>query len=192
MVLADRYSFVLLKEALGEQLSRHIGETNVLEVFVHADMCHLPQLQEKCLKFVDGNADRVLKSNAFLSLPEDNLKDVISRDTFIAPEVSVFQAVLQWKEHNKQSRKEMEEILKCVRLSEISPQDLFAVVEPCNLFQEPSILRAIRIQVKPELEQMQPRGKKGWFCYYFSLYISVWYTFVSIYKLNFMHRLNVH
>ena len=133
---------------------------------MHADMCHLPLLQEKCLKFVDGNAERVLKSNAFLSLPEDNLKDIISRDTFIAPEVSVFRAVLQWKEHNKQSRKEMEEILKCVRLSEISPQDLFAVVEPFNLFQEPSILRAIRIQVKPELEQMQPRGKKGWFAFF--------------------------
>ena len=163
VALADRFSFVLLKEALGEQLSRHISQTSVLELLVHADMCHLLQLRKKCLKFIDNNADLMLKSDAFLLLPEDSLACIISRDTFIAPEVSVFRAVLRWKEHNKQSVEEMGDILKCVRLSEISPQELFEVVEPCSLFDEPSILKAIRVQMKPDLEQMQPRGKYGQF-----------------------------
>ena len=163
VALADRFSFVLLKEALGEQLSRYISQSSVLELLVHADMCHLSQLQKKCLKFIDNNADLVLKSDAFLLLPEDSLTCILSRDTFIAPEVSVFRAVLQWKEHNKQSLEKIGDILKCVRLSEISPRELFEVVEPCNLFSEPSILKAIRVQMLPDWEQMLPRGKKGQF-----------------------------
>ena len=55
----------------------------------------------------------------------------------------------------------MADILQCVRLSEIPPEQLFAVVEPSGLFGGNTILDAIRVQMKPELEQMQPRGKKG-------------------------------
>ena len=68
---------------------------------------------------------------------------------------------MRWKESNDASSEQMAKVLSCVRLSEIPPEQLFAVVEPSRLFDGNAILAAIRVQMKPELEQMQPRGKKG-------------------------------
>ncbi len=160
--LADRFTFTPLKEAIGVQLGDRISASNVLELMVHADYSHLPDLHEQCLQFIDQNAEEVLGSEAFLSLPAHNLQSVISRDTFLVPEVAIFQAVLRWKEHNSGTSGEgLLQVLQCIRLSEISPPEIFGVVEPSGLFDDSKVLRAVRVQTKPELKEMQPRGKKG-------------------------------
>ncbi len=162
--LADRFNFTLLKEAIGIQLADRISLKNVLELLVHADFCHLLELHEKCLQFVDQNAEEILKSDAFPSLPAHNLQCVISRDTFLVPEVSIFQAVLKWKGRNSSVSAEVKsEVLQCIRLSEVSPQELFQVVEPSGAFDGSKILQAIRVQTMPDLKQMHPRGKRGLF-----------------------------
>ncbi len=160
--LANRFNFTLLKEAIGIQLADRISLKNVLELLVHADFSHVPELHEKCLQFVDQNAEEILKSDAFLSLPAHNLQCVISRDTFLVPEVSIFQAVLKWKEHNSSVSEEVKsEVLQCIRLSEVSPQEIFQVVEPSGMFDESKLFQAVRVQMKSVLKQMHPRGKTG-------------------------------
>ena len=158
---ADRFSFTRLKDAIGEQLAERVDQKNILQILVYADLYHLPKLNESCLCFVDGHAKEILNSQAFLSLPQHNVQSIISRDSFIVSEVCIFQAVLRWKKHNSKTREEISGILQCVRLSEIPPKVLFAIVEPCALFEEHCILGAIRVQMKPDLEQMRPRCKKG-------------------------------
>ncbi len=160
--LADRFTFTPLKEAIGVQLGDRISASNVLELMVHADYSHLPELHEQCLQFIDQNAEAVLGSEAFLSLPAHNLQSVISRDTFLAPEVAIFQAVLRWKEHNSGTSGEgLSQVLRCIRLSEISQGEIFDVVEPSGLFHQSEILQAIRAQTKLTLKQFHPRGKRG-------------------------------
>ena len=159
--MADRFGFTLLKMAIGAQLSKHVNKDNVFEMLVHADLCAMSELHQKCLKFCDKNASSVLESDGFLSLPENSLKSILSRDTFDVPEVSIFEALLKWKEHNSCGREEMGELLDCVRLTRITPQELFQSIEPHALFTELQILTAIRTQTKPQLEQMKPRGRKG-------------------------------
>ena len=69
--LADRFSFTLLKDAMGDQLVGRVNCDNVLQILIYADLYHLPRLQNHCLSFIDKNAAKVLESEAFLSLPRD-------------------------------------------------------------------------------------------------------------------------
>ena len=153
---------MLLKTSIGSYLSTKLSATNATELLVYSDLYSIEELHDKCLAYFDKNAIDFLRSDGLLSLPELSLKSVVSRDSFYVPEVSIFQAVVGWMEHNGLVAGEgLPEVLKCIRLSEMSPQDIFEVVEPRQLFSEPQLLSAVRAQVKQEFQHMKPRGKKG-------------------------------
>lgn len=174
--VADRFGFVALKEALGDQLSQnHVSLDTVLLLLVHSDIYHLPQLQKCCLQFIENksHASQVLKHTSLLGLPEESLIGIISRDTFVVPEIEIFKAMQRWKEHNKKSVEDISKLLKCIRLSEFSSaEQIFTEVEPTGLLDATSILEAVRILCKPCVAQTNPRGRKGtgltliFFCIY--------------------------
>ena len=153
----------MLKAALGDQLSHHISVETVLLLLVHSDTYHLPDLHHRCLSFIETqpNATNILESSSFLNLPENILVKIISRDTFVLPEVTIFRAVVQWKEYNEKSVEEMVEVLQHVRLCELSPQEIFNEVEATGLFSKERILTAVRMQFKPSVTDTLPRGSKG-------------------------------
>ena len=163
--VADRFGFVALKQALGDQFSQnHISLDTVLLLLVHSDMYHLPQLHKGCLAFIEDKSHTtdVLNHDSLLDLPEESLIGIISRDTFVAPEIEIFEAVKRWKQRNDKGVKEMAKVLKCVRLSEFSSaKQVFEDVEPTGLLDEKSILAAARVLCKPSVTEMQPRGRKG-------------------------------
>ena len=80
VAVADRFSFVALKEALGDHLSRSISLDTAIPLLVHSDTYHLPELHNKCLCFIEdkSNTKEVLQSPSFLDLPEENLIAIIS------------------------------------------------------------------------------------------------------------------
>ena len=163
--VSDRFGFVSLKEALGDQLSqKYISLDTVLLLLVHSDIYHLTQLHKACLQFVEKKANSVpvLQHSSLLHLPMDSLASVISRDTFVAPEVEILKAVQRWKEHNSKEVEEISRLLECVRLSEFSsPEQIFQEVEPTGLLDSQTILAGVRVLCKPCLEEMRPRGRKG-------------------------------
>ena len=161
LALADRFGFTLLKTAVGAQLAKHVTSDTVLQILLCTDLCDLQDLHQKCLHYCDEHAAAVLRSESLLSLPEDTLKLVLSRDTLVAAEVSVVEALQRWQESNQRSTEEMKGLLDCVRLTRINQEDLFQSIEPSGLFTEGQIMAAIRAQSKPQLELMRPRGRKG-------------------------------
>ena len=62
-------------------------------------------------------------------------------------------------DHNHHNKEDIKDIIACVRLSEISPSVLFALVEPLGFFDGQCILDALRIQMKPELLEMRSCGR---------------------------------
>ena len=165
-VVADRLSFVNLKSSLREKVATYIDNHTALLLLVHSDAHNDPELHKKCLEFIEAeqNILNVLDSPSFLHLSESNLITLISRDTFVAPELDIFQAVLDWKEHNQKSVEEMAEVVKCIRFGRFpSAQVIFTEIEPTGLFSEASILMGLRVLCKPILYKMQPRGKIGKF-----------------------------
>ena len=163
VAVADRFSFVALKEALGDQLSQHISLDTVIPLLVHSDTYHLPELHKKCLCFIESapNTTEVLQSPSFLDLSETNLIEIISQDSLMAPELAIFQAVVRWKEHNEKSVEEVAQVLEHIRLSEFSPQEIFNEVEPTKLFSQERIVTALRLKYRPSITETCLRGRKG-------------------------------
>ena len=165
LAMADRFGFVQLKEALSEKLASVVTLKNVLHLLLYADLYQASSFLNQCLTTVDRKAEEVLSSDAFLALAHSTLSLIISRDTFFVPEMMIYHSVVCWKDFNGVSKEELEEVLGCVRLSEIPPKDLFVTVEPAQLFKPTEITSALRVQIKPEFQQMKPRGRKGWFLF---------------------------
>lgn len=163
--VADRFGFVSLKEALGDQLSlNYVSLDTVLLLLVHSDIHHLRQLHSSCLTFIENkeNSVNVLRHPSLLLLPEASFTSIISRDSFVVPEIEVLKAVEKWKKHNSKTVAEIGKLLECVRLSEFSsPEQIFGEVEPTGLLDSQTILTGIRTICKPCLIEMNPRGRKG-------------------------------
>ena len=162
-MVADRFGFISLKEALGDQLSQHhISIDSVLILLVHSEAYHLPQLNKSCQQFIESHTTQVLQHPSLLHLPKDTVVGIISRDTFVAPEIEIFKAVQKWKEHNKKGVEEIAKLLECIRLSEFSSaEQIFSEVEPTGLLDDRAILAGVRVMCKPCVTEMNPRGRKG-------------------------------
>ena len=85
---------------------------------------------------------------------------ILSRDSLCVPETQIFQTVVRWKERNEVNEEVMKGILDCVRLTELTPQVLFSEIEASGLFESGHIMQALRVQMKPDIELMKPRGIK--------------------------------
>ena len=161
--VADYLQFDVLKSTLAKQVAENICHDNVLQIYTCSDSnnLQLPEVEGKCLEFIEDeyNIPEILKSKAFLELPEQYLVRLISRDTFVAPELEILEAVLRWKKYNKKDISEMLEVVKCIRLSLFSKKEIFTKAESTGIFSETDILAGLRIILKPDLSAVKPRGR---------------------------------
>ena len=156
--LAHRYSITSLKDFLDMHLSVAVNESNVIEIFVHADLVDLEKAYSTAAALIDRKPTHILANPRLLSLPSHNLRQILSRSSFMVAERYVFQAVQRWMQRNNKTPKEAADVLQCVRLCEITPEYLFSDVEPSGLFEEAAIVEAVRIRCKPQWDCTQPRG----------------------------------
>ena len=166
---ADYLIFDDLKLILGEHVAKNIDSTTVLPLFAFSrsnDSLQAHDVCAKCLKFIEqtANTSNLLKSKEFLKLPEEHLKELISCDTFVAPEVEILDMVLRWKEHNEKSVDEMAKIIECIRLGRFTMKEMFTIAQPSGLFSETRLLAGVRVLGLPLLSEIYPRGKKCEFC----------------------------
>ena len=157
---ADYLSFEDLKLKLGEHLMKQIGFDNVFPLYIFSHDCNMQEFHKECLKFIENNIKYCsIRHDQFAELPEELLIELISRDTFVAPESIILRIVLKWKEHNERSVEDMKEIIECIRLSRFKMRDLITIAEPSGLFSEASILETVRVRLKPILSKTKPRGR---------------------------------
>ena len=156
--LADQYQFPKLKAELDRILTREVNDDNALQMAVYSDKHSAEMLKKRSWEYADENANSVLKSEALVSIPQEDLVQIISRDSFLAEEVNVFNAVCKWIAHNSE---DASDLLQCVRLCQIPATQLFETVRPSGLYSDKEILDAIFYQTNPELNLMHPRGYEG-------------------------------
>ena len=162
--IANFLGFAGLSSSLGTFTAQeNVSLDTFLRLYVFSDMYELTEMKKRCLNFTESvsNTLMILKSPSFLELPKEYLVSLISSDMFVAPEYEILQSVLRWKDHNNKSVEEMEGVTKCIRFSRFSAREMFTEVEPMGLFSETQILAAVRVLEKPDLSQMQPRGRIG-------------------------------
>lgn len=162
--LADQYQFPKLKAELDEILTSKVDDDNALQMAVYSDRHYAVMLKKKSWEYIDENANAVLESEALVSIPQADLVRLISRDSFLAEEVNVFNAVHRWMEHNQIHSENVSDLLQCVRLCQIPATQLFEIVRPRGLYSDKEILDAISYQTNPEFNLMCPRGCEGIQC----------------------------
>ncbi|XP_032235824.1 BTB/POZ domain-containing protein 9 [Nematostella vectensis] len=157
--LAHKYGFLALESAIQGYLKAILDVKNVCLIFDMASLYQLKDLYETCLEFLDANAIEVIASESFSMLSRTSLIDIIKRDSFCAPEVQIFRAVSDWIEVNKDSKEEdIESVLQCVRLTQISLHELFHTVRPTKLYSADAILDSIKIKTESRVSEMNFRG----------------------------------
>ncbi|XP_061172910.1 BTB/POZ domain-containing protein 9-like [Saccostrea echinata] len=154
--MSHRYGFVDLETAISDYLKAILNISNVCLIYDIANMYHLTSLCQVCKDFIDRNAQDILVNETFLTLSQSSVKDLISRDSFCAPESTIFNAVVKWSEHNQ--GQDPSPILQCVRLPLMTMNDLLNVVRPTGLVSADSILDAIKLQSESRDMELNYRG----------------------------------
>ena len=156
--LAHKYGFQDLESSISDYLKAVLSIKNVCMVYDMASLYALEKLMHSCCFFMDRHAVDVIQHESFSNLSGDCVRDIISRDSFCAPEVEIFKAVTNWVKVNEANVQECEQILANVRLSLIPTQDLLKVVRPTNLVQPDVLLDAIQSRTESRDMELKYRG----------------------------------
>ena len=162
LALADRFGFLLLKNALGAVLAKKVSAQNALKLLPAADAYCIDALREKCLEQLDKTSSSILSSEEFESLDPLLVKMIVSRETFDAPEVEIFECLIKIiKKLGMESSEALDFLLTCINLSSMNTKDMFSRVEPTGYFTETVILQGVRALTQNDLNLIRGRGVKG-------------------------------
>ena len=120
-----------------------------------------------CTSFVDMNASAVLKSDGYLTLSQQALIELLSRDSFFAPELEIYIGIRQWTEVNGVPIAECRPLLLVVRLYLLPLRELLSNVRQSGCYKPDEILDAITIIEHKSPLEVKQRGmlselKIGW------------------------------
>ena len=156
--LSNRYNFDALQQAISSYLKATLSVNNACVIFNTANFYQLKDLCTACYTYIDSHATEMTSSEGFLSLSQVALIDLLSRDSFFAPEIEIFKAIVQWMEKNNVCVDEARDLLKVVRLQLVSNGDLFNIIRPSGLYQPDQILDALHCQSEKKPQELQQRG----------------------------------
>ncbi|XP_063619911.1 BTB/POZ domain-containing protein 9 [Cydia splendana] len=162
--LAHQFDFQELEAAISDYLRQVLALRNVCSVLDAARLYGLDALMDYCYNFLDRNATEVLQHDSFLQLSVEALQGLLERDSFFAPEVDIFKAVCKWFEANQQwvksesGQAQVEKILKCVRLTLMSLEELLRVVRPFAPVTPDMLLDAIHDKTRTRSTDLRHRG----------------------------------
>ncbi|CAE1248590.1 BTBD9 [Acanthosepion pharaonis] len=154
--LAHQYGFVELESAISDYLKATLNIRNVCLIYDLANMYNLTSLCQVCKEFIDRNAMDILHSESFYSLSQSSVKELLSRDSFCAQEIDIFDAIYKWSEYNPGL--DAGPILEAVRLPLMSMQDLLNIVRPTRLVSADAILDAIKVLTECRGMDLKYRG----------------------------------
>ncbi|KAG7307025.1 hypothetical protein JYU34_007156 [Plutella xylostella] len=162
--LAHQFNFQELEAAISDYLRQVLALRNVCSVLDAARLYGLDGLMNYCFNFLDKNAAEVLVHESFLQLSVEALQSLLERDSFFAPEVDIFKAVCRWFDANQQwvksdaGQAQVEKILKSVRLTLMSLEELLTVARPFPLVTADMLLDAIQEKTSTSTTDLRHRG----------------------------------
>ncbi|GFR93773.1 BTB/POZ domain-containing protein 9 [Elysia marginata] len=154
--LSHRFGFVELELSISDYLKAILNIRNVCHIYDLANIYSLTSLCNVCKDYIDRHAQEVLNCESFLSLSQASMRDLISRDSFCAPEIEIFRSVCNWAEHNK--GQDPTPILDAVRLQLMGMHELLNNVRQTGLVSSDAILDAIKVQTESRDMDLKYRG----------------------------------
>jgi len=156
--LAHLYGFLELETSISDYLKAVLSVRTVCLIYDTASLYQLSGLATAALMFMDRHAMEVLGHESFLSLSENSVQSIISRDSFCAAEVDIFRAIAGWSRANPGV--DIQHILGEIRLSLLTIPDLLKVVRPTDLMPADILLDAIQSRTEMRDTDLRYRGYK--------------------------------
>ena len=133
-------------QACSTYLETSISVENVLTIYEQACLFDMPDLQERCMRFIADYAEQVLKSEELLTISNKTLVTLLDRDDLNAEEKSAFEAAVKWAklQLTKTGKDESQDnIRQClgdafysIRLPIMPIEDFAEAVSPSHLLSE--------------------------------------------------------
>ncbi|CAI4222586.1 unnamed protein product [Auanema sp. JU1783] len=159
LALAHKYGFPKLQCSISDYLKAVLNTRNLCNIFNISLLFSLKDLTEYCLVFADRNASEIVTTDGFSQLSLGAVTQLISRDSFCAPEIEIFNAIREWIRYDFSARDSSSQtLMKCLRLPLIGQSDLLNVVRPSNLLDPDTLLDAIEEQTKKRTTDLMHRG----------------------------------
>lgn len=98
--LAYDYPIEDFLSAIQTYLIKNLSLENYCDV-LHAACLFDSKIENATLTFIDQNASQILSTDKFTTLPRRSLCFLLKRDSFYAPEVEIFKAILEWRKCNQ-------------------------------------------------------------------------------------------
>ena len=155
LILANRYSLLSLESAITGYLKDIITESNVAEIYDVATVIEIADLVSACNEYIDHHAANVLQSDGFIRLSKESVKQIISRQSFDAPEIDIFHALKRWMNENDEENSELSAF---VRLPLIEIESLLAEIRSSNMFSANEILDAVTMKYENSINHLPHRG----------------------------------
>nr|XP_033340113.1 BTB/POZ domain-containing protein 9 isoform X1 [Megalopta genalis] len=155
--LAHLYGFLELETSVSDYLREILNIKNACLIFNAAFFYQIECLTRVYQEYMDKHASEVIQHESFLQLSAAALNELISRDSFYAPEIDIFLAVQAWVKANSDTTDRS--VLDKVRLSLISILDLLNIVRPSGLVAPNIILDAIATKVQRRDSDLTYRGR---------------------------------
>lgn len=156
LALAHLYGFTDLEAAISDYLREILSIKNVCSILDTAFLYHLEFLTNVCFEYMDIHASEVINHDSFQQLSSSALSELISRDSFCAPEIDIFSGVRSWV--NTNSDIDPIEVLAQLRLSLIPLSDLLNTVRTSQLVSADALLDAIDVQIHTPDSKLPYRG----------------------------------
>jgi len=143
--VADKYNISTLVKACGDFLGDHITIERVGQILQCAQRHGATDAEAKCKHFLVSKFQKVCGTDIFLELDWDNFKWLLGRDELVCEsEVAVFRSSMRWIEHKKERKEKLKEVLKLIRFTCFSAEDLSSVdSHPVALEAEKEYLRCL-------------------------------------------------
>jgi len=144
MKVSRKYQVDKVRLLCAEFMEQDINKDNAVELFLSG-----PSImgdEEFGLRYIEENAEEVLKSDAIAKLPADRFAIILKSDKLKTEELAVFKALVKWGEARvKESTDKIDlktatkDLIKYVRFPLLQMNDMATIVAPSNLI-EPSQL----------------------------------------------------
>lgn len=111
-------------------LRLHINKSNVWLLYRVAKRHYIDQLAEACVRFFDKNAEAILQHEEFNNLSVEELREMVSRDSFYASEKAILRAICVYYRNNIEDKTQLQclqllkDLLESVRLSLMSATEV--------------------------------------------------------------------
>ncbi|XP_064423728.1 BTB/POZ domain-containing protein 17 [Latimeria chalumnae] len=128
--LASKYQVAELQQGVSDFMVRHLAsessQGHVISWYHYAVKMGDDVLQDSCLQFLAWNLSTVIHSGEWSSISDDLMVSLVQRsDLVILNEVELYNAVEEWISRNQPDVPIIQNVLRSIRYTMISPSHLF-------------------------------------------------------------------